>query len=229
MLTDSRVRSAVLAAVAAAVSSARADSEQATRAVIRGTGNDVEVVYQAPVAPPRLGFVGVPAADPVREALALQASGAGDSSVVALLQRRQADLPAVIDASVVREFRKAGAGDSVVGFLSAHMAVDIGRTAEAVPRASAPAGAEMVYPGGEYADAVGAGYPFYGAGGYGSYGYAGRGGRGGFFNRPIGPPGHRGPMLPSHAFEFFRPSPPRAAHPMMPMRPSAPAPRPRMP
>lgn len=228
MLTDSRVRSAVLAAVAAAaVSSARADSGQATRAVIRGTGNDVEVVYQVPAAPPRLGFVGAPAADPVREALALQASGAGDSSVVAFLQRRQADLPAVIDASVVREFRKAGAGDPVVGFLSAHMAVDIGRTAEAVARAAAPAGAEMAYSGGDYADAAGAGYPFYGAGGYGSYNNAGRGGRGGFVNRPIGPPGHRISLLPSHAFEFFRPSPPKAAHPMMPMRPSAP--RPRMP
>lgn len=228
MITDSRVRSAVLAAVAASVvSSARADSEQATRAVIRGTGNDVEVIYQAPSAPPRLGFVGAPAADPVREALALQASGAGDSSVVAFLQRRQADLPAVIDANVVREFRKAGAGDSVVGFLSAHMAVDIGRTAEAVPRASAPAAAEMAYSGGDYADSVEPGYPFYGGGGYGSYNNAGRGGRGGFVNRPIGPPGHRVSLLPSHAFEFFRPSPPRA-HPM-PVRPSAPTGRPRMP
>ena len=181
MLTDFRVRSAVLAAVAAAaVSSARADSGQATRVVIRGTGNDVEVVYQVPAAPPRLGFVGAPAADPVREALALQASGAGDSSVVAFLQRRQADLPAVIDASVVREFaRPARAIRSSDFSRRTWRSTSAGRRRPSREPRRPPARRWRI-PAAITRTAAGAGYPFYGAGGYGSYNNAGRGGRGGF-------------------------------------------------
>jgi hypothetical protein len=219
MLTGSRVRSAVVAAVgAAAISYARADSEQTTRAVIRGTGSDVRIVYEAPPAP-RLGRA-VPS-DPIAEALHRKASGEDDASVVAFLRQHQADLPAAIDSDVVREFRRAGAGDSVVGFLSAHMALDIGVTAESVSRGAAPGPAEMQLPGDAYGDLAGSGYPFYGSGyGYGGSGYALRGGRRGSLGPRLGFPGHR-PLLPSHAFEFFRQQPkarPLPTHPGGPRR-----------
>jgi len=229
MLTGLRVRSAVLTAVgAAAISSARADSVQPTRAVIRGTGSDVQVVYEAPPTPPRPGRAA--AFDPVAEALRRKTSGADDASVVGFLRQHQAELPPAIDSSVVREFRRAGAGDSVVGFLSAHVALDIGVTAESAPRGAAPALGESPSPGDAYADLAGSGYPFYGGGygyGYGGSGYAPRVGRGGFAGPRFGSPGH-GPILPSHAFEFFRQQPRARPLPSNPGR-SHMGGRPRMP
>ncbi len=229
MLTDLRARAAVLAAVgAAAISFARADSAQTTRAVIRGTGSDVQVVYEAPPTPPRLSRAA--AFDPVAEALRRKASGADDASVVDFLRQHQADLPSAIDSSVVREFRRAGAGDSVVGFLSAHVALDIGVTAEGAPRGAPPGSAEMQLPGDAYADLAGSGYPFYGGGygyGYGGSGYAVRGARRGFPGPRFGFPG-RGPFLPSHAFEFFRQQPKARPLPSNPGRPHMSG-RPRMP
>jgi hypothetical protein len=220
MLTDLRARSAVLAAVgAAAISSARADSAQATRAVIRGTGSDVQVVFEAPPTPLRLGRAA--AFDPVAEALRRKTSGADDASVVDFLRQHQAELPPAIDSSVVGEFRRAGAGDPVVGFLSAHMAIDIGVTAESAPRVAAPAPGEAPSPSDAYADLAGSGYPFYGGGygyGYGGSGYAPRGGRRGLLGPRFGFPGH-GPILPSHAFEFFRQQPRARPLPSNPGRP----------
>jgi hypothetical protein len=227
MLTDLRARSAVLAAVgAAAISSARADSAQTTRAVIRGTGSDVQVVYEAPTAPPRLGRA--VAFDPMAEALRRKASGADDANVVGFLRQHLADLPPTIDSSVVREFRRAGAGDSVVDFLSTHTALDIGVTAESAPRGAPSGSAETLSPGDAYSDLAGSGYPFYGSAyGYGGSGYAPGGARRGFPGPRFGFPG-RGPLLPSHAFEFFRQQPKPRPLPSNPGRPHMSG-RPRMP
>ncbi|HEY7113771.1 MAG TPA: hypothetical protein VIA45_12640 [Thermoanaerobaculia bacterium] len=220
MRTGLRVRSAVLAAVgAAAMSSARADSAPTTRPVIRGTGSDIQVVYEAPLPPPRLGLA--VRADPVAEALRRKAAGASDASVVDFLRQHQSELPAAIDSNVVREFRRAGAGDSVAEFLSAHVALDVGVTAESAPRGAAAAARDAAFSGDPYADLAGSGYPFYG-GGYG-YGYGGSadlpggGRRGGFAGRPA--IAGRGRLLPSHAFEFFRQQPrarPLPTHPGSP-------------
>ena len=102
--------SASLAVVLASVSAARADTDGSTRAVIRGTGTDVTIVYRARVEkPPNLE---APAAsDPLAEALRRKTSGADDSAIIAFLQRNQTGLPDVIDADVLRHFRGAGAGE----------------------------------------------------------------------------------------------------------------------
>jgi hypothetical protein len=154
----------------------------------------------------------------VSEGLRRKAAGASDASVVDFLRTHQAELPATIDSSVLREFRKAGAGESVVGFLTSHVALDIGVTAESVSRGTAAAAGEEQSSAGSYADLAGSGYPFYGGGygyGYGGSGYAPGGGRrGGFVGRPSIP--GRFPVLPSHAFEFFRQQPkarPLPTHP----------------
>jgi len=219
MLKGLGARSAMLAAVAAAaVSSARADSEQTAQAVIRGTGTDVTLVYRAPKSPSFKSATAIPS-DPVGGALRMKTAGADDLSVVAFLRRNQADLPDVIDASVVKELRKAGAGEPVITFLSERVALDIGVTAEDTnTRGPRPPGEAA--PFGGYPDLVEAGYPFYGGGGYGGYGGYGRS-----FRRLGRPFGHPGFTLRSQAFPFFRPSAPKTnPSPMHP--PPMPRPRP---
>jgi hypothetical protein len=136
-----------------AVSRLRADTDPATRPVIRGTGKDVQIVYRAPRTAPAVRL----AADPVADALE---------------QKRAGAMPDIVGAGTLRRFRQAGAGDSVIAFLSANAAVDIGVTAEdAMAVSSLPAMEGGGY-GDAYPDLVSSGYPFYG--GYGG-GYAGNG------------------------------------------------------
>jgi hypothetical protein len=222
MLTGLRGRSAALAAVlaAVAVSSARAESEQATRAVIRGSGSDVRLVFE-PSRPSRPNR-GPAAANPIGEALRLTSSGADDQSVLGFLQRHQASLPAVVDASLIRELRKAGAGEPVITFLSARVALDVGQTAEGTPgRTPSPAETTASYDD-AYPDLVGAGHPFYGSG-YGGYGggnfFGGHGRRNDFFGRPFNPHGSQRFPFRSNAFVFFRPPMPKAPFPMHPSVP----------
>ena len=173
MVRSHRLRLLVVSAGSVlALSSARADTEPGARAVIRGTGNDVQIVYRAPraaTAPPA-------AIDPVADALRQKRAGATDQTVLAYLDRRREEMPDVVGADLLRRFRQAGAGDAVIAFLSTNSAVDIGMTAE-----DAAGGAGLTAPeggpwGGAYPDLVSSGYPFYGA--YGGYG--GFGGFGGF-------------------------------------------------
>lgn len=171
----------------AALSSARADTEPRSRAVIRGTGKDVQIVYRAPRAVPG---VTASAADPVTAALERKTAGETDQAVLAYLSAHRDDLPDVVSADALRRLRKAGAGDPVIAFLSSNAAVDIGATAEdgvgpvqEIPAPGAPYA-------GAYPDLVSSGYPFYGAGGYGGYGgYAGYG-HGGHFRGGFGKMGH---------------------------------------
>ena len=196
---SSRARVALIAPFAAALASlALADSEPPTqtRATIRGTGNDITIVYRgvkSPVVPSRAP------ADAVAEATRLAAGGADDASVIAYLRTHQSELPAIVDADAVRALRKAGAGPAVITDLSRMTALDIGATGEGSPVAyageSAPEGYGS-YPGAEM------GYPFYG-GFYGGYGFSGSGSshrphHGGHFKpghsmRPVGPAVPRGP------------------------------------
>ena len=163
MDTRSGFGSAALAAAVFAslssASSARADSKGTTRAVIRGTGTDVTIVYRAPTT--AFPKVETPLlADPVTEALRRKASGGDDTSIIAFLRLNQADLPSVIDADVIRDFRRAGAGQPLIAVLSTFAAVDIGETAEGAPVQMSQSSAEMAY-GGTYPDLVGMGYPFF--------------------------------------------------------------------
>ena len=170
----------------AALSSARADTEPHSRAVIRGTGNDVQIVYRAP----RTGLPAPAAADPVTAALDRKAAGETDQAVLAYLSARRDDLPDVVSADALRRLRRAGAGDAVIAFLSSNAAVDIGATAEdgvAVIQDLSPSAPYA----GAYPDLVSSGYPFYGAYGFGGYGgYAGYGGHRGHFRGGFGKMGH---------------------------------------
>jgi len=208
------LRSALAAIAALCVSSlAAADSEpQATRPVIRGSGNDVTIVYQSKLHPkltwsaPALAEP-APQAEaeegPVAEAVRMKSAGASDQAVVAFLQKNQVEMPDVVDADTIRDLRKAGAGDAVVSLVSRYSAIDIGETAES---AGVPApqyyDPQEAYTG-AFPDLANLGYPFYGGGGYGS-GYGGGVWWGGRFVR-------FGPKVTPHRNVVFR-----SGHPFFP-------------
>ncbi|HTY43356.1 MAG TPA: hypothetical protein VMH79_15910 [Thermoanaerobaculia bacterium] len=210
MRKGSAVGSAALAFLASTpFSFARADNAPASRAVIRGSGNDVTIVYQAPVRPKALPAPGAAAADDaVARALRMKTAGASDQTVIAFLRRNQADVPDVVDADVIKDFRKAGASDAVVALVSRYAAIDIGETGEGGAAAAFPyPEPQAAYPG-AFPDLANLGYPFYGSGGYG-YGAAGWwGGPGGRFPHGMprkavffrfGQPGFAKPQpLPAH-------------------------------
>ena len=190
MLRSHRLRLFVVSAGSfLALSSARADTEPGARAVIRGTGKDVQIVYRAP----RAAAAPSVAADPAADALRQKRAGATDQTVLAFLDRHREEMPDVVGADLLRRFRQAGAGDAVIAFLSTNAAVDIGMTAgDAAAVMSLPA--EGAAYAGAYPDLVSSGYPFYGAGGYG-YGYGAWGGSGmrrGLCRGGHGPDGFRG-------------------------------------
>ena len=161
-------RAAVVAVVFASPIVLLADTpETNTRAVIRGTGKDVTIVYRSSTRPTSQVRPTV-AADPLAEAMRLKKNGDDDSAVIAFLQRNEADLPDVIDTEVVRELRRAGAGESVISALAMLSAVDIGETGEGSPQQEIPLASEATYGG--YPDLVGMGYPFYGSYGGGYFG-----------------------------------------------------------
>lgn len=210
MNTRSGLGSAALAAaVFASLSSAsyaRADSKGNTRAVIRGTGTDVTIVYETPKAPATEVRASL-AEDPVAAALRRKASGEDDAAVIAFLRMNQASLPEIIDSDIVRDFRRAGAGEDVISVLASFTAVDIGETAEGGPVQQLPANTDIPYPG-AYPDLVGMGYPFFGSYGGGSFGggdfgkrFGRHGRRSGFhFGKPSFPRGHspKGRPFPTH-------------------------------
>jgi len=133
-------RSALAALAALCVSSlAMADEQQTTRPVIRGSGNDVTIVYQSKLHPklswsapaPAAAPPAAPAADgPLAEALRMKNAGASDQALIAFLEKNELDMPDVVDADTVRDLRKAGAGDAVVALVARYSAIDIGTTAE---------------------------------------------------------------------------------------------------
>ena len=206
-----RFSGAFTALALAATSVALADKptpnpNPAGRAVIRGSGSDITIVYETPKAA-ATEVQATLAEDPVAQALRLKTAGEDDASIVAFLRLHQASIPEVIDSDVVREFRKAGAGPSVIAVLNSFAAVDIGETAEGAPARELPP-PQVAYMG-AYPDLVGMGYPFYGSGFYGGGYFAGgdfgygkrhfsgkfgkhgfRGGNGGHLGRPNFPRPH---------------------------------------
>src|SRR5437764_10737258 len=95
-----------------AASRVRADTDPATRPVIRGTGKDVQIVYRAPRAASSARVTG----NPVDEALRQKRAGASDRTVLAYLDGHRDDMPDIVGAAALRRFRQAGAGDSVIAF-----------------------------------------------------------------------------------------------------------------
>jgi hypothetical protein len=200
---SSRARVALIAPFAAALASlalAETEPPMQTRATIRGTGNDITIVYRGVKDPARRADSAP--ADAVAEATRLAAAGADDASLIAYLRTHQSELPAIVDADAVRGLRKAGAGPAVITDLSRMTALDIGATGEGSPVAYASESASEGY--GSYPSAE-MGYPFYGSGFYGGYGFSGSGHRlhhGGHFKpghsmRPGRPGGPSRPPAPS--------------------------------
>lgn len=161
---------AIAALMSASASAAIADSDSPaqTRATIRGTGNDVSIVYRgAPKSPARSAVaVANPPADVVLDATRMAERGADDQSLIAFFRTHQAQLPPIVENEAVRRLRRAGAGAAVISDLSRMTALDIGETAEGPPvqyAYEAPASYDAPFPSADM------GYPYYGSyGGYGS-------------------------------------------------------------
>lgn len=201
---SSRARVALIAPFAAALASlALADTEPPlqTRATIRGTGNDITIVYRG-VKSPVVRPGGAPA-DVVAEATRLAAGGADDASLIAYLRTHQSALPAIVDADAVRGLRKAGAGPAVITDLSRMTALDIGATGEGSP-VSYAAASESAPDGYASYPTAEMGYPFYGSGFYGGYGFSGSGHR----------PHHGGHFKPGHSMRPGRPGGPSRPAPL---------------
>ena len=133
--------------------------------MISGSGNDVKIVYRARVTPAaRPPFAPAPSApDPLAEAVRLKTTGSSDPAVLSYLTRNDADLPDVIDADVIKDLRRAGAGDSVIAFLTTSAAIGIGETGEGSDVSPDLRRRRPVRGG--VSGAISMGYPFYG--GYG--------------------------------------------------------------
>ncbi len=220
---SSRVLAPLASLALACAFPALADDEQPaqTRATIRGTGNDVSIVYRgvAEKAPKRRAASAAklpggpvsPQPDLLGEATRMAEHGADDQSLMNYFQTHQNDLPDVVDNDAVRRLRKAGAGMAVVTYLSRLSAVDIGETAEGSPQQYAYANPGEAPPGyaSEYPSAD-MGYPYYGSyGGYGGYGSGGlRHGHRGFVgkNGPGFGFGNSRPVFPAHPIVSPRPS-----------------------
>jgi hypothetical protein len=191
-----------------------------TRATIRGTGNDVSIVYKgvtekAPKHHVTAGakLSGGPASsqpDLLSEATRMAEHGADDQSLINYFQTHQNALPDIVDNDAVRRLRKAGAGTAVVTYLSHLSAVDIGETAEGSPQQYAYANEGPGDYSSEYPSAD-MGYP------YGSYGGYGGNGSGGFHHgrRFVGKKG------PGFGLGFGKTLPVFPAHPIVSPRPMA--------
>ena len=95
------------------------------RVTIRGTGNDISVEHAE--AAPTLGETAAPASV-LDEAIRLKASGASDEAIVGFLRAHRDLLPTVVDFGTVSALREAGAGRTVVAYLSSVAAVEVGPT-----------------------------------------------------------------------------------------------------
>jgi len=114
------------------VSGARGDAQSRARVTIRGTGSSVVIERsEGPVRKRLSEATAVPApAGPLAEAVHQKSQGASDTAVISYLRAHAAELPPVVASEDVKQLRKAGAGKSVVAYLTTVAAVDIGETGE---------------------------------------------------------------------------------------------------
>lgn len=176
-----------------------------TRVTIRGSGTNVRIERSpAPTAAPSVEKGALRTrSDVLAEAVRLETDGFDDATVVDYLRVHRVDLPAVIDLESVRRLRTAGAGESVISYLSTLAALDIGPTGEGgEPIAPSSPEREGAY-GVPYGYFMDGGYSF--GGGYLTAPFAGRFGSRGFF------PARRFGFHPRHPF-------PRPVFPKVPMQ-----------
>lgn len=147
------------------VSVARGETQSRTHVTIRGTGKIVAIERNEGPTRKRPSEATAILASPLGEAVRLKARGASDKTVVSYLHAHEAELPLVVGSEDVKQLREAGAGKSVVAYLTTVAAVDIGETGEgyeaAVSSAPSPATDLEAAPYG-----TSYGYPIFG--GYGA-------------------------------------------------------------
>jgi hypothetical protein len=112
------------------VSAARGDAQSRTHVTIRGTGKIIaiersEVRAQKP--PSELPVI-VPSL--LDEAVRMKAQGASDRTVISYLRAHEAELPPVVDLEDLKQLREAGAGKSVMAYLTTVAAFEVGETGE---------------------------------------------------------------------------------------------------
>ena len=112
------------------VSVARGETQSRTHVTIRGTGKSVAIERSEAPTRKRLSEATAILASPLGEAIRLKAQGASDRTVISYLRAHEAELPLVVDSEDVKQLREAGAGKSVVAYLTTVAAVEIGETGE---------------------------------------------------------------------------------------------------
>jgi hypothetical protein len=111
-------------------SAASADTQGRARVTIRGTGSAVVIERsEARVTRGVSRATAIPAG-PLAEAVHLKAQGASDTAVISYLRAHESEIPSIVDSEDVLRLRKAGAGKSVVAYLTTVAAVAIGATGE---------------------------------------------------------------------------------------------------
>src|SRR5262249_40314531 len=116
MVNGTRLRFAALSLAAASASIAVAVADTApTRAVIRGSGKGVTIVYRIRPAAPA-GSAGTAAgspsaapADPLSEAIRMKKAGASDGAVADYLTAHENQIPDIVGAETLVALRRAGA------------------------------------------------------------------------------------------------------------------------
>lgn len=147
-----------------------------SRITIRGTGSNVTV--ETADGAPRSRLTLGPATAPVlAEAVRMKEAGTSDDALVWYLRGHASEIPPFVDYDTVSRLRSAGAGRTVIAYLSGVAAVEIGPTGAV----GGPVSEESVeaLPEPEMSNALPIGL---------AYGFAGPGGRGHrrFSGRPIG-------------------------------------------
>src|SRR6266542_3840057 len=147
------------------VSAARGETQSRGRVTIRGTGKNVAIERSEAPVPRGLSEATATSPGPLREAVRLKAQGASDRTVISYLRAHEAELPPVVGLENVKQLREAGAGKSVVAYLTTVAAVEIGETGEGL-EASVSAAPPSTIDLETAPYGMSAGYPFFG--GYGA-------------------------------------------------------------
>jgi len=147
------------------VSVARGETQSRTHVTIRGTDKSVAIERNEAPTRKRLSEATAIPTSPLGEAIRLKAQGASDRTVISYLRAHEGELPLVVGSEVVKQLREAGAGKSVVAYLTTVAAVEIGETGEGPEAAVTAAPASAIDLETAPYDASG-GYPIFG--GYGA-------------------------------------------------------------
>jgi len=133
---------------ALARASADASPPARSRVTIRGSGNSISV-ERSDGGVPRLLARGGSRSTVLEEAVDMKAGGAGDAALVGYLKAHAAEIPGLVDFDTVARLRDAGAGRTVIAYLSTVAAVEIGPTGAAggsrqePPESASPAESAM--------------------------------------------------------------------------------------